>query len=56
MSVGALLEAAVLLAALDRGAEGPVLSSSQWFIVRLLACAGSGGVCALVLRRVVGGG
>lgn len=56
ISLAALVEAAVLLAALPAGEEGPLLSSSQWFIVRFLACMASGGVCALVLRRISGGG
>jgi hypothetical protein len=56
ISLGALLEAIVLLASLSAGEEAPLLSSSQWFVVRFLACTGSGGVCALVLQRMAGGG
>jgi hypothetical protein len=52
VSLGVLLEAALLLASVAASNDAPLLSSSQWFAVRFLACAGSGGVCALVLRRL----
>ena len=55
ISLGALAEALVLLASLAASDPAPLLSSPQWTAVRLLACAGSGGVCALILRRLSDG-
>jgi hypothetical protein len=55
VSLGALIEALVLLTAFAASDPAPLLSSSHWTAVRLLACAGSGGVCALVMRRLSGG-
>jgi hypothetical protein len=55
ISLGALAEALVLLASLAASDPAPLLSSSPWVAVRLLACAGSGAVCALILRRVAEG-
>ena len=50
--LGALIEALVLLTSFGASAPAPLLSSPQWTATRLLACAGSGGICALILRRV----
>jgi hypothetical protein len=55
VSLGALIEALVLLTAFAASDPAPLFSSSHWTAVRLLACAGSGGVCALVMRRLSGG-
>ena len=55
VSLGVLFEALVLLAAFAASDPAPLLSSPQWTAVRLLACAGSGGVCALILRRLSDG-
>lgn len=55
VSLGALVEALVLLTVFATSDPAPLLSSSQWVTVRLLACAGSGGTCALVLRRLSDG-
>ena len=55
VSLGALLEALALSAAFAASEPAPLLSSPQWTAVRLLACAGSGGVCALILRRLSDG-
>ena len=51
VSLGALIEALVLLAAFAASDHGPLLSSPQWVAARLLACTGSGGICALILRH-----
>ncbi len=51
VSLGALLEALVLLTAFAASDPAPLLSSPQWATTRLLACIGSGGICALILRR-----
>ncbi len=55
ISLSALAEALVLLTAFAASDPAPLLSSSHWTAVRLLACAASGGICALVLRRLSGG-
>ncbi len=55
VSLGALVEALVLLPAFAASDPAPLLSSSHWTAVRLLACAGSGGVCALILRSISDG-
>ncbi len=49
--LGALIEALVLLTAFAAGDNSSLLSSPQWATTRLLACVGSGGICALILRR-----
>ena len=55
VSLGALLEALVLLTAFAASDPAPLLSSPQWATTRLLACIGSGGICALILRRASDG-
>ncbi len=52
VSLGVLIEALVLLTAFAASDPAPLLSSPQWATTRLLACIGSGGICALILRRV----
>ncbi len=50
--LGVLIEALLLLAAFAASdPAAPLLSSPQWATTRLLACIGSGGICALILRR-----
>ena len=51
VGLGALIEALVLLSAFAANDSSPLLSSPQWAATRLLACVGSGGICALILRR-----
>ena len=51
VGLGALIEALVLLSAFAANDSSPLLSSPQWAATRLLACLGSGGICALILRR-----
>jgi hypothetical protein len=50
ISLGALLEATVLLASADDA--GPALDSGGWAALRLLAFAGAAGVSALIARRM----
>ena len=52
VGLGALTGALVLLTAFAAGDNSALLSSPQWTATRLLACVGSGGICALILRRV----
>ncbi|MCH7617599.1 MAG: hypothetical protein J4N36_00280 [Chloroflexi bacterium] len=51
VGLGALIEALLLLATFAASDSSPLLSSPQWATTRLLACVGSGGICALILRR-----
>ena len=51
VGLGALIEALLLLAAFAANDNSPLLSSPQWAATRLLACVGSGCICALILRR-----
>ena len=53
--LGTLIEALVLLTAFAASDSAPLLSSPQWATARLLAFIGSGGICALILRRVAEG-
>ena len=55
VSLGALIEALVLLTAFTASDSAPLLSSPQWATTRVLACVGSGGICALILRRYSSG-
>lgn len=55
VSLGVLIETVALLAAFAASDPAPLLSSSQWTTARLLACVGSGGLSALILRRISGG-
>ena len=50
--LGAFVEALVLLTAFAASDHAPLISSPQWAATRLLVCIGSGGICALILRRV----
>ena len=55
VSLGALIEALVLLTAFAANDHSPLLSSPQWAAARVLAFIGSGGICALILRRASDG-
>ncbi len=55
VSLGALIEASVLLTAFAASDPAPLLSSPQWATTRLLASIASGGIFALILRRHSGG-